>query len=115
LLTTFIPGLCAQEFTEATEDNSFLIEEGDNQEVRVVQHIFNGYYLSDTRDMFYTFTQEWPMGGTDSSNQLHNRLSESEWKLQRLWRCLDQLSIPTVTSTAGNLSVFAYLSVEHPF
>ena len=63
LLTSFVPRLCAQEFTEAIEDNSFLIEEAYNQEDRVVQHIFNGYYLADTKDVLYTFTQEWPMGG----------------------------------------------------
>jgi hypothetical protein len=53
----------AQEFSEAIEDNSFLIEEAYNQDDRVVQHIFNGYYLGSTRDISYTFTQEWPMGG----------------------------------------------------
>jgi hypothetical protein len=63
LLTTIVPRLCAQEFTEAIEDNSFLIEEAYNQNDRVVQHIFNAYYLADTKDMLYTFTQEWPMGG----------------------------------------------------
>ncbi|RPI00613.1 MAG: hypothetical protein EHM64_16905, partial [Ignavibacteriae bacterium] len=31
-----------QQFNEAIEDNSFLIEEAFNQEDRVVQHIFNG-------------------------------------------------------------------------
>ena len=61
--TAFLPRLSAQEFSEAIEDNSFLIEEAYNQEDRVVQHIFNGYYLTDPRDMMYTFTQEWPMGG----------------------------------------------------
>ena len=40
-----------------------MIEEAYNQDDRVVQHIFNGYYLSTTKDMMYTFTQEWPMGG----------------------------------------------------
>jgi hypothetical protein len=53
----------AQEFSEAIEDNSFLIEEAYNQDDRVVQHIFNGYYLSSVKDISYTFTQEWPMGG----------------------------------------------------
>jgi hypothetical protein len=62
-LVVFVPHVYAQEFSEAIEDNSFLIEEAYNQEDRVVQHIFNGYYLSTTKDMSYTFTQEWPMGG----------------------------------------------------
>jgi hypothetical protein len=63
LLAAILPRLSAQEFSEAIEDNSFLIEEAYNQDDRVVQHIFNGYYLADARDMMYTFTQEWPMGG----------------------------------------------------
>ncbi len=53
----------SQGFSQAIEDNSFLIEEAYNQEDGVVQHIFNGYYFSDQKDMLYTFTQEWPMGG----------------------------------------------------
>lgn len=63
LFITFLQRASAQEFSEAIEDNSFLIEEAYNQDDRVVQHIFNGYYLSSTKDMMYTFTQEWPMGG----------------------------------------------------
>ena len=63
LFAVCVPRASAQEFSEAIEDNSFLIEEAYNQDDRVVQHIFNGYYLSTTKDMMYTFTQEWPMGG----------------------------------------------------
>jgi len=63
LFAAFLPRATAQEFSEAIEDNSFLIEEAYNQEDGVVQHIFNGYYLRDTRDVTYSFTQEWPMGG----------------------------------------------------
>ena len=45
------------------QDNSFLLEEGYNQEPGVVQHI-NG--LMRTRDgWFYSFVQEWPMGSQD--------------------------------------------------
>ena len=46
----------------AIEDNSFLIEEAYNQEAGVVQHI-NTLSLSgaDRRNLFYTFTQEWPL------------------------------------------------------
>jgi hypothetical protein len=51
----------AQEFSEAIEDNSFLIEEAYNQEDRVVQHIFNGTYFSKPKkDLNLSFTQEWP-------------------------------------------------------
>jgi hypothetical protein len=57
------PHAFAQQFSEAIEDNSFLIEEAYNQDDRVVQHIFNGYYLTRTKDFSFTFTQEWPMGG----------------------------------------------------
>ena len=52
-----------QNFSEAIEDNSFLIEEAYNQEYRVVQHISTGYYRRDTKQFLYTFTQEWPLGG----------------------------------------------------
>ena len=62
LSAAFVPRAFAQEPSKAIEDNSFLIEEAYNQEDRVVQHIFNGYYLSATKDMIYAFTQEWPMG-----------------------------------------------------
>jgi hypothetical protein len=47
----------------AIEDNSFLIEEAFNQENRVVQHISNAtYFSSPTKNIAYTFTQEWPVG-----------------------------------------------------
>jgi hypothetical protein len=45
----------------AIEDNSFFIEEAYNQEAGVVQHI-NTFAAAgrDHRDLFYSFTQEWP-------------------------------------------------------
>ncbi|HUL71300.1 MAG TPA: hypothetical protein VLT17_13800 [Gemmatimonadales bacterium] len=48
----------------AFEDNSFFVEEAYNQATRVVQHI-NGLWLAGERleNLFYTFTQEWPLGG----------------------------------------------------
>lgn len=53
-----------QRFSKAIEDNSFLIEEAYNQEERIVQHISNAVYFSrPQRDVVYTFTQEWPIGG----------------------------------------------------
>jgi hypothetical protein len=54
-----------KEFSEAIEDNSFLIEEAYNQEKRIVQHIFNGYwqYQSYSHDLLLSFTQEWPLFG----------------------------------------------------
>jgi len=55
-----------EEFSEAIEDNSFFIEEAYNQEKGVVQHISNLQYSSThQRDLLYTFTQEWPLGGRD--------------------------------------------------
>ena len=53
----------SQEFSEAIEDNSFFIEEAYNQELGVVQHISTGYYERKTRDLLFSFTQEWPVGG----------------------------------------------------
>jgi hypothetical protein len=51
-----------KEYKEAIEDNSFFIEEAYNQEDRVVQHISNAYYrTSPTKDIMYSFTQEWPL------------------------------------------------------
>ena len=45
----------------AIEDNSFLIEEAYNQEPGVVQHISTFAVTgASRRDLFYTFTQEWP-------------------------------------------------------
>jgi len=45
----------------AIEDNSFIVEEAYNQERGVVQHI-STFAVTGTarRDLFYTFTQEWP-------------------------------------------------------
>jgi len=49
------------------QDNSFLIEEAYNQEVGVVQHIFNlrrdinKKVGPDDRDWQFVFTQEWPL------------------------------------------------------
>lgn len=48
-------------FTEAIEDNSFLIEEAYNQENHVVQHISNGYIKNN--NFLCSFTQEWPVSG----------------------------------------------------
>jgi hypothetical protein len=51
-------------FSEAIEDNSFFIEEAYNQEEGVVQHISNlQYSFTSRKDLLYTFTQEWPLGG----------------------------------------------------
>ena len=43
------------------QDNSFLVEEGYNQEAGVVQHISNWARDDDSGDWAYSFTQEWPM------------------------------------------------------
>lgn len=47
----------------AIQDNSFLLEEAYNQEAGVVQHI--QALRREQRSWFYTFTQEWPLGGQD--------------------------------------------------
>jgi hypothetical protein len=67
-----LPGvrLLAQDSSgPAIEDNSFFIEEAYNQEDGVVQHI-NTFAVAgpSNRDLFYTFTQEWPFHG--QTNQL---------------------------------------------
>jgi hypothetical protein len=50
--------------TQAIEDNSFLIEEAYNQEKGVIQHIFNlEYFNKPTKDLMFSFTQEWPLWG----------------------------------------------------
>lgn len=51
-------------YSKAVEDNSFLIEEAYNQEEGVVQHISHAVYFREPeRNIFYSFTQEWPIGG----------------------------------------------------
>ncbi len=46
------------------QDNSFFIEEAFNQDPRVVQHISSiTYFRNPVRELGYTFTQEWPVGG----------------------------------------------------
>lgn len=63
LLGAVLPSaLVAQDQSEpAIEDNSFLIEEAYNQEPGVVQHISTFAVTgASRRDLFYTFTQEWP-------------------------------------------------------
>ena len=47
----------------AIQDNSFLIEEAYNQEAGVVQHINSLNRSWDSGDWYYSFTQEWPLGG----------------------------------------------------
>jgi hypothetical protein len=60
--TTF--SLPRHEFSEAIEDNSFLIEEAYNQEPGVVQHISTGvYFPRPHQDFQFGFTQEWPLAG----------------------------------------------------
>src|SRR5205809_6836883 len=45
------------------KDNSFLIEEGYNQDAGVVQHIYTFTRPLTGRDWAFTFTQEWPVKG----------------------------------------------------
>jgi len=71
VLAGFLPppsvGADSQLPVEVMEDNSFFIEEAYNQEVGVVQHIFNAQYGtslgSDPDEEGWTlqFTQEWPL------------------------------------------------------
>jgi hypothetical protein len=57
----------ASEYSEAIEDNSFLIEEAYNQEPGVVQHIFTGMQnFTPIKNWDFSFTQEWPMWGQTS-------------------------------------------------
>src|SRR5512146_1544697 len=58
-LLAIVP-VAAQQEARPIQDNSFLIEEAYNQENGVIQHIslFSRFWMS--RDMVYTFTQEWP-------------------------------------------------------
>jgi len=53
----------SQKYSEAIEDNSFFIEEAYNQEEHVVQHISTGLYERDSKNLGYSFTQEWPAFG----------------------------------------------------
>ena len=48
---------------ERISDNSFLIEEAYNQDLGVVQHIFNGVWTRgpQQRGWGFSFTQEWPL------------------------------------------------------
>jgi hypothetical protein len=53
-----------EKFEEAIEDNSYFIEESYNQEPGVVQHYFSGlYYSKPSQDVYFSFTQEWPLSG----------------------------------------------------
>jgi hypothetical protein len=63
LVLALLPaGMRAQEFSTAIEDNSFLIEEAYNQEERVVQHISNLMVFPGSKNLLFSFTQEWPIG-----------------------------------------------------
>jgi hypothetical protein len=43
------------------QDNSFLVEEAYNQEDGVIQHISFFQRLANSKDLVYTFTDEWPL------------------------------------------------------
>jgi hypothetical protein len=62
-IITYCQELKKEKFSDAIEDNSYLVEEAYNQEERVVQHISNGQYFPDAHSFFYTFTQEIPIFG----------------------------------------------------
>lgn len=49
--------------TGPIQDNSFFLEEAYNQEAGVVQHISTLIRDRASGDWFYSFTQEWPVGG----------------------------------------------------
>lgn len=51
----------AQFDTKPIMDNSFLIEEGYNQEPGVVQHVSTFVHTRDLPGWLATFTQEWPI------------------------------------------------------
>jgi hypothetical protein len=51
------------------QDDSFLVEEAYNQERGMVQHINTFSRMWNSKDLIYTFTQEWPMPG-DPRHQL---------------------------------------------
>jgi len=57
-----------EEKPDVIQDNSFLLEEAYNQEPGVVQHISTFTKYRQSRDWFYTFTQEWPV--PDERHQL---------------------------------------------
>jgi hypothetical protein len=61
LVTLLPPISSAQKDAPSIQDNSFLVEEAYNQERGIVQHINTYTYFADSRDWFYTFTQEWPV------------------------------------------------------
>ncbi len=63
-IARFLPAQ-AQKEPKSIQDNSFLVEEAYNQEKGVVQHISTFTYFADSRDWFYTFTQEWPVPGDE--------------------------------------------------
>ena len=47
-------------YGEKLNDNSFLIEEGYNQEENVIQHIFNCSF-SQSNNLSFSYTEEWPL------------------------------------------------------
>lgn len=51
----------ASELLLGLQDNSFLLEEGYNQEPGIVQHINLLLYDHDAKAWEYAFTQEWPL------------------------------------------------------
>lgn len=68
IFSAMVPLQCFAEGAKKIQDNSFLLEEAYNQEAGVVQHIQSVMYNQNTKDWFYTFTQEWPV--PDETHQL---------------------------------------------
>ncbi|MFZ1615545.1 MAG: hypothetical protein WAT51_15320 [Holophaga sp.] len=68
LVLLSVLSLGAQEASKPIQDNSFLLEEAYNQEPGVIQHISTFTKYRQTKDWFYTFTQEWPV--PDEKHQL---------------------------------------------
>lgn len=61
-LTLLMPAAAgAQDDVKPIMDNSFLIEEGYNQEPGVVQHVSTFVHTRDLDGWLATFTQEWPI------------------------------------------------------
>lgn len=60
IMTFFLSLTQILQAQEPVADNSFLIEEAYNQEPGVVQHISNLVYTRKSRDLEFSFTQEWP-------------------------------------------------------
>ncbi len=102
LVLFFLFLVCIRGYAEKLNDNSFLIEEGYNQEENVIQHIF-AIGVKDIEALSSSYTEEWPLSG--QSHQLSLSINWGDYIGDLLINYRYQLLLNEVIAFAPRISI----------